>query len=201
MAILNFPNVIPSSIQFGIRFNTQINVSPLSGSVQTVEIPGARWVAELSFADLEPAEVRLLAAFIAQLRGASGRFYLRDLSHPTPLGSPLGSIPVVQGAGQTGTSLTTSGWTANTVGLLKAGDYIEIEGNELKILTADVTSDINGDATITFSPPLRNSPSDLSAINIDTPKTVMLLDNDDNSWATDNPGLIANMRLSCAEAF
>jgi hypothetical protein len=89
MATLTFPSIVPNAISFGIKYSTQINISPLSGSVQTYEVPGARWVADLSYSELEPVDARELISFLTQLRGSSGRFTLFDFSHRNPAGSNL----------------------------------------------------------------------------------------------------------------
>ena len=281
MAVLTFPSIIPSSVSFGITYNTQINISSLSGSVQTIEVPGARWSANLSFDDLEPIEGRVLAAFLIQLRGSSGRFYLYDHSHKLPRGSNLGitvivdasaqevgtaldtgtalgthstttiedttatfitdglisdgdfvrniansetreilsftetvitvtavwTLPVdtdgyeLYSASQVGNTIATSGWDANETDVLLPGDYIELEGKELKMITIAVSSDANGEAIINFDPPIRVSPSDLSSVTRTNCETIMLLDSDENSWSTNNAGLLTNFTIGCAEAF
>ncbi len=280
MATLTFPSIVPSNMTFGIKFSNQINISPLSGAVQSVEIPGARWVASMTFSDMEAAESRVLASFLAELRGSSGRFTLYDFSHKDPRGSNLAAGIVVvdvrqQATSDTGTvdsatagppgtltetgktfitsdsisvndylyvvnnneyyqiasftedtitivggwttqpvatntyeiypsyssSVTTSGWDATEVGLLLPGDYIEIEGNELKLVTASVDSDGSGDATINFEPPMRVQPNEASTIKRASCETIMLLNNDENSWSTDNAGLLTDISISCIEGF
>lgn len=79
---------------------------------------------------------------------------------------PLGGSPVVNGAGQTGSSLITNGWTAAAANRLKKGDVFTIAGvNAVNpqnqqdtgalrqfVVTADVSSDGAGNATIPISP-------------------------------------------------
>ena len=202
MAILSLPSGIkPSSMEFGIEYNTHINTSPLSGSIQTVEIPGARWKASLTFNSLQPDDGREMAAFITSLRGSSGRFYITDYSHSSPRGTNLFSTVTVDGASQVGNTINTSGWTATQTGLLLPGDYIELEGSELKMVTAQVDSDGSGDATITFDPPIRTSPSDASTILTTGYRTVVLLDNDQINWVNQDNLLITDIVFSCIEAF
>lgn len=199
---INFPNIVPNSLNFGIKYNTQISVSPLSGSVQTVEIPGARWTAELTFSGLEAYEGRVLAAFIAEMRGSSGRFFLHDFSHAAPRGtaSAPGAV-TISGAGQTGNSVTTAGWNISQTGVLLPGDYVSFDNNELKLVTQQVDTDISGNATITFDPPLRNPPSDASSVTLTECKTIMMLNNDENFWGATTSGLLTDISISCIEAF
>ncbi len=79
---------------------------------------------------------------------------------------PLGGTPAVNGASQTGTSLITNGWTAAAASRLKKGDVFTIAGvfavnpqsrlttGQLRqfVVTADVSSDGAGNATIPILP-------------------------------------------------
>lgn len=79
---------------------------------------------------------------------------------------PLGGTPIVNGAAQVGTTLVTSGWTAAAASRLKMGDVFTITGvfavnpqtrqntGKLRqfVVTADVSSDGSGNATIPISP-------------------------------------------------
>lgn len=55
------------------------------------------------------------------------RIYV-DQNIPTQTIGLLGGTPAVNGAGQTGTSLITNGWTASITGVLQPGDNITIAG-------------------------------------------------------------------------
>ena len=75
---------------------------------------------------------------------------------------------VVNGAAQTGSNLVTNGWTGGVVGLLKQGDVITVAGvNAVNpknrqstgslqnfVVTANVSSDGGGNATIPVYPPI-----------------------------------------------
>lgn len=90
-----------------------------------------------------------------------------------------GSTPVVAGAGQTGSSLATSGWAVSTAILLE-GDIITIAGvnsvmaQSLKdsgelaqfVVTANVSSDAGGLATIPISPPITLAPSPFQTVTV-----------------------------------
>ena len=69
-----------------------------------------------------------------------------------------GGTPVVDGADQTGTAITTTGWPASTSGVLLAGDLVTF-ANITKVYEVrfTVSSDGAGDATIYVSPPIRKS--------------------------------------------
>ena len=97
--------------------------------------------------------------------------------------------PLVNGAGQSGNSIVTDGWTASISGILKKGDIITFAGvygvnpinkqstGELKqfVVTADVNSDGAGNATVPISPAIITSgnyqnvtagPADNAAITV-----------------------------------
>jgi hypothetical protein len=79
---------------------------------------------------------------------------------------PLGGVPLVNGAGQTGSNLVTNGWTAAAANRLNKGDVFTIAGvfevnplslqstGRLKqfVATANTASDGTGAATIPISP-------------------------------------------------
>jgi hypothetical protein len=160
MTTLTWPTLtrsLPSQFEWSLVSNTQTFTSPLSGAIQTVEIPGARWTVSFSLTAMDAADAALWRAFTAKLRGQAGRFYLWNMARPIARGIGTGT-PVVSGAGQSGATLVTSGWTISTTGILKAGDFFSVNG-ELKLLVADANSDGSGVATLTFEPPLRSSPA------------------------------------------
>jgi len=183
MPTLTFPTLSrqPSSIMMLLRPNTMVFESPLNGAVQTTDLPGARWICEITYDNLFKADRLLMQAFLAQLRGRAGRVYLWDMSHPIPAGSATGS-PLVNGASQTGATLITDGWTAGQSPIIKAGDLFAVNG-ELKRIVSDANSNGSGQATLTFEPPLRASPVDNAVITVDKPKfTGMLIDDDQDMY-------------------
>jgi len=79
-----------------------------------------------------------------------------------------GGTPLVNGASQTGTSLITDGWP-NSTAILKAGDLITCANiTTVYEITADVSSDGSGNATLTINPPIFSggSPANNAAITV-----------------------------------
>lgn len=201
MTTLTFPALSrnTNAFEFGLTANTTLFTSPLSGAVQTIEMPSPRWRFNAAFDNLTEADAALLQGFFAQLRGQAGRFYQHNLARPVPRGIATGT-PLVNGASQTGTSIITDGWTPSQTGILKVGDFFKI-GYELKmVVSADVNSDGSGNATITFEPPIRTSPANDSAIITSSPTAVFKLTGDDNGWSV-KPGLITSFNLQGIEVF
>lgn len=175
------------SCKFGLQFNTQLFVSPLSATTQRLELPGARWRATYVVVPNTRSQVAAVQAFLIQLRGGANTFYGYDPAATTPRGTATGT-PLVNGGSQTGTSLTTDGWTNGVTGIMKAGDYFTVNG-ELKMMTADVNSNGSGQATLTFEPALRSSPADNAPLTVSTATCVMrLVDDDQTDWDVDVSG-------------
>lgn len=169
-------------VRFMLRSNTQTFESPLSGSVQTLELSGARWEAQIIIPPMERVLARQWIAFLSKLRGAQGRFYVGDPAGRTPRGSGSG-FPWIDGPGQTGTKIKTKRWTANSTGVLKKGDYIMWDTptgwREMHIVTEDVNGDANGKAIIDIAPSIRESPKDGAILHITEASCVMHLSNDE----------------------
>ena len=185
---------------FSLVPNTQTFESPLNKTVQTYELPGARWLFAATWQNLNQLDARAFKVWLAILRGAAGRFYAGDLSHKSPSGHAVGS-GTVSGAAQTGISIITH-WTgvSNQTGWLLPGDYVEI-GGELKIVTASIPITSGNLATIVFEPPLRTSPADASAIVIVNPMAVFRLNDDKQDIANIDPDRHPTITIAATEVF
>jgi hypothetical protein len=124
------------------------------------------------------------SSFFLNLDGGYGSFWFGDVFNPEPMGSALG-VPVVDGSSNAGRVVDSRGWTANTSGILKAGDRIQI-GNCLYQITKDVDSDSSGEAPLLIWPRLRATPADGSTIVTSSPKGLFVLSNPDLVLSTIN---------------
>ncbi|EBF6817825.1 hypothetical protein NN749_000802 [Salmonella enterica] len=197
MAALEWPeDVCPASLTWRPESNTKTFRSPFNGASQTVRYPGTRWVCSLTFNNLSDDKSRRLDSLIAELDGEYGRVKIHDWGRGgrTPAGSP-----VVNGANQTGTELQTSGWAPGVV-VLERGDYITVN-DELKIVTADVTSTSTGTATVTFAPMLRWSPPDGAAVEVAKPYGIFKLKDNQQGAGNRVPGVFTSYTLELEEAF
>jgi hypothetical protein len=186
------------SSRFGLRANTQSFESPLNRTVQTIELTGARWFATYELPAMKRAQAAAWQAFLMALQGRAGRFFGFDPDARNPRGTGAGT-PLVNGAGQTGSSLISDGWSASQV-VLRAGDYLAVNG-ELKMVTADVTSNGAGQATIAFKPSLRASPADNAALTlVNASCAMMLIDDEQAAWDADQIS-VYGVRFSGVEVF
>ena len=197
MTTLSWPGLsvnanAPRAWDFGLKSNTQVSVSDLSGYVQTAELPGARWTASGSYAPMERADAALMEVFFAQLRGQANRANVPTFGRRTPRGTWAGSPVVNNEVGsptlvQTGTTLQVKTFTAGAT--VKKGDYFNIgSGGELKIVTADGTADGSGLLTISFEPPIRTSPAHGTALVSTNCTCLMMLTDPHSKWGMKEGG-------------
>mgnify|MGYP000099990583 CR=1 FL=1 len=160
---------------------TAVTQSPYSGATQRSEGSYALWEVKGGFPEMDDLQIsRLWRSFFLQLRGRAGTFKLIIPGTGAPSTAYTGAVGLVDGASQTGLTLVTKTWD-NTTLVLQDGDYFTVN-DELKILTADATTDGAGAVTLSFEPPLRTSPADGAALTIANPYFIARLQNDDPSW-------------------
>ena len=194
MAILTFPNITPESFDFGIRYNTQISTTSLSGITQTVELPGARWNGRMSFRDLSPADSAELKAFLLELRGAAGRFYMGGISHTSPFNTVTGSFNI-----ETGSGVRTIDVTPGS-GSFSVGDYIQIgtdADRELKMIIG-----VSGTTTqsLIVEPLIRRTDFVGQSVVYTNPTGVFLLDSDDLArWSVRSKAKLSDISISFVE--
>lgn len=201
MSVKTFPSITPASINWSLVSNTQTFRSPLIKSVQTLELPGAYWVAEITFPILNVERKRMLSAFLVSLRGGAGRFRLADMGRGSELlGSGSGSPVVLQSLSNLPTAIGSGGWTPGGIGVLKAGDMIGFDNDELKMVMVDVDADGSGQAVIIVEPPFRAQPSNASSIVTSSPTCIMKLVDDHQTGWTSAPGKIYEFgTITCEE--
>ena len=194
-----FPeSVLPDSMNINLRANNKSFTSSLNGSQRTANFMGDKWLASLSFNNLdnfEKPEIEILQSFIWSLRGINGRFKMWNF---TKRGAPALGTPLVDGFTNTGGICNTKGWHPNRV-VLKQGDFIELN-NELKMITKDIVTSVSGDATIYFVPPIRNIPIDNEPIITNKPCGVFRLADDDQGDFSLTAGLEGTLTLELIEA-
>lgn len=205
MTPLAFPDLRPSHIEFGLVAPGFSFVSPLTGAEQTKGAPGARWRCVYTFERLDDVRRRTLAAFLTELDGIGGRFVMFDFAARTPRGTG-GGAPVVDGAGQDGRTLATRGWPASTGGVLLPGDYFAVDTGsgrrELKLVVAAVDSDLNGEATVRFTPPIRRSPADGTALVLEDASCMARLEDGEGArWTVTGRAKRGEISFAAIETF
>lgn len=204
MAVLAFPtlNLKPEQATFYALGNTRVFPSPDARYQQRARLGGALWRARIDYPLLDDSDRRLLDAFLATLDGAWQTFYFGPYLAGLARAGAGGGTPLVNNAGQTGSALATDGWPNNTT-VLKAGDYLHFDAGgrrELKIVTADATSNGAGQVTISIKPPIRVSPADGAPLEITQPTCVMALVEDDHGGVAVRAPRFGQVALEFVEA-
>lgn len=121
---------VPSRMVMRALNSTAISRSPFTFEQQVFEHQGGMWSAEMSLPPMDRAAAEAWISTLLKLRGLNGTFLLPPYAAKVPRGIATGS-PQVDGDGQTGLTLATLGWTASQIGILLAGDYLQVMKNYL----------------------------------------------------------------------
>jgi len=196
MATITFPsNYNAAELQWKLIMPAQTNISGWTGQRQVIASNRGWWECQFTPPPLVGRDaVRPWRSFIVKARGSANDFQV--LAHPRPQ-SALSNTVLVQGAGQTGRSIVTDGWPNSTTSLL-AGDYVTIN-DQLLQLTADVTSNASGVATLSFEPPIRSAPADNAVVEYKNPYALMYLVEEPVIGVT--VGDVHTLSLNLREAF
>lgn len=201
-----YPLALPTTTgiaKIRISANNLVGVSqsPFTAKQQVYKYTGQFWEAEISLPPMKRADAEYWISFLLKLNGAYGTFLLGDPNGATARGVATGT-PLVNGASQTGNELATDGWTPDTTGILKAGDYIQIGSGaaaKLHKVLDDVNSDADGEATLVLWPDLRSAPSDNAAIIVSGAKGLFRLSTNQQDWDV-NEASIYGMTFPAREA-
>ena len=160
----------------------------ISGRRQSRQIGGQYWRMRASFPPMTRAQFAPIYAFVIAQRGRYESFSVVPAVISTGQGSPAGT-PLVNGADQTGRSLVTNGWS-NSIAIFKAADYLKIAGNDkVYMVTADVSSNGSGEASIAIEPALVASPANDAAITHSSVPFTVALRSGIQEFATGTNGL------------
>ena len=184
MATYNFPSITPTSQTFELVTNTSQFQSPVSGAVQTLSRKGSYWKTRMTFRNLSGSDRAEMQAFIAKMDGQTHRMRLEDYGRVRNGAATSPQSVLVDGAGQTGSSIDLDGATASVTNFFKAGDYISFN-NELNMVTADASSDGTGSLTVSIAPPIRKATDDNDAVQIFAPFGVFMMINNPR-WNTES---------------
>lgn len=208
----------PQSMTWRLVQPAQNNVSQWTGARQVLASGRGWWECQITYPPIVgTASFNAWRAFIAKMRGMANdvRIYV-DPTEQYALGTgdenlilsftqrayqTTGTIAsltaFVNGAGQTGRSLNVSGFPVSTL-VLSAGEFVTV-GNQLLQLTEDVTSDVSGNATITFEPAIRVSPANAAEVEYGNPYCLMHL-TEEPTYSVE-PGYVYSLSLNLREAF
>ncbi len=190
---ISYPLAFPThtkrkTIMIRAKNTVGLSVNPYNLSQQTYRWPGEGWEADIVIPPMSRADAETWIAWLLSLRGHHGTFTMGFPLLGTARGE-AGGTPIVNGADQTGDTLTISGATISQTGWLKAGDCIQIgtgSSARIKKVLADVDADGAGEATIDVWPRIRTAPEDTSAVVVSNPVGVWRLSSNETAWSVDN---------------
>lgn len=163
----------PDRFEFGLRASVMATTSSHNGSTQTIEMPGSRWVASLSWDSAQNADLRAeIEAYWARVRGQANRVQLYHMRRPTPRGT-LQSNTTFSSSRSIGEETLTLAAATNLT--LLAGDMLGHPlTNQLFMVVANATSVANV-MTVTVTPKIRVAISSGSVCSIVRPTANFML--------------------------
>jgi len=160
----------------------------ISGRRQARQTHGQYFKMTATFPPMTRAQFAPIHAFVLKQRGQYESFQVIPPVVGVGLGSPAGT-PLVNGADQTGRSVVTDGWS-NSIVIFKAGDYLKFANHDkVYTVSADVSSNGSGAATIAIEPALITSPATDSAITYTSVPFTVALTSRVQEFSTGTTGL------------
>lgn len=195
MTTYSFPTVTPNEMSIELISNTEIHRSAFTGAVKTLDRGGEHMRVTINYRNMQQANKATILALLARLNGQQHRVNLPF--HAMDNRGAFGGTPLVNGASQTGNTLTVDGCSISITNWIREGDVFSVN-DEMKICTADANSDGAGNITLTFWPRLRNSPANNDPIETTTPTGVFMLANNSSSMGL-RPGFFADTTITFVE--
>lgn len=161
------PNALLTYLLAGVSLDN--NATPMDGERHLILTPLSQAYIVDALKGLFQQSTAIAEQYIEGKMGrAIGFAWYMDQNMATQVIGPQGGVPVVTVAGQSGNTLLTSGWTAAIASRLVVGDRFTIANVYMVnaqsrvsngtiqefVVTAPVSSDVAGLATINFAPPL-----------------------------------------------
>lgn len=185
----------PQTMMWKLVQPAQNNISVWTGARQVLPSNRGWWECQITYPPIVgTSNFNTWRSFTAQMRGAGN-----DVQIPVDptAQSAIANTMLVNGANQTGRSINVDG-LPNSTTVLTAGQFVTID-NQLLQLTANVTSNGTGQATLSFEPAIRAAPADNATVEFKNPYALMYL-TEDPSYSVE-PGYIYSLSLNLREAF
>jgi hypothetical protein len=167
---------------------TAMTMSPFTYKQQIHNHAGQRWEAEVQLPPMKYENAEEWIAWLLSLNGRAGTFLMGDPNRLTARGT-LGGSPVVNGANQTGSSISIDGCSNNITGWMKAGDYIQLGAASTATLhkvLQQVDTNGSGQATLDIWPNMVTAPTDGSIVVTSNTVGRWRLNSGEQDWSIDN---------------
>jgi hypothetical protein len=176
---VEIPIQIPAT--FG-RDGDQKFLRTIAGITQITSYPSRLWIMQADTVPLFDDELRDWELALDQLSDLSNVFAHVPPGYEGPGTDYDGPNPRVNGADQLGVSLDVDGLDVDSE-IVRAGDYASVAvtsalsnaNQQLFRIKTDVVSDGSGEATFTFTTPIRQAPADDTTVQIYSPTALFSL--------------------------
>lgn len=189
---------LPSNIRWQLRRNVARTQSAITAQPRRIGFTGDRWIVNLSIEGVHGDAFIEMREFALDI--SHGDAYVAVPDHSYTRRGLTTLIPKVNGASQTGSVLAVKNLTVSQSNALRRGDRFGLDQGQVVRVTADTDSDASGNASVPIDPPIRNSPTDDSHIEIDEPLVVCSVPEAFAQWFVE-PGLFANLEFTLEEDF
>lgn len=200
---ISYPLTMPSEpgvvrVRIATRTAVSISRSNTTYVAQIQSHPGQMWIADFTLPIMTRAQAEIWQAFLLQLDGPKGTFYLGDPFATAPRGNWAGA-PKVNGASQTGQSLAIDGLASGAT--IEPGDTFQL-GVRLYKYIGMTTAVANGSGQVTLDiwPRLRETPADNDALITISPVGLFRLSENSNDLYNSNAMEYYEVSVSAAEA-
>lgn len=173
--------IYPSSYTLGYMTNTRVNTSPFTFSTQKLESYGQAWTLKLDFPPLDDDKARLMASFMAKLKGSYGSFYFTPKN--AWKGTGTGYATLVSIDNDLRTTITVK--APNTS--IPEGSYVQI-GEQLVQIQTSVPAQAGNVSNVSIFPRLRTTPpleTSTVVITLINPKGKFALTANEQQWTID----------------
>ena len=203
---ITYPRALPThtgraSITLRAVNQTALSFSPFTYKQQIHNHLGQRWEAEVQLPPMQRADAEQWIAFLLSMNGMAGTFKMGDPLGASPRGA-VGGTPVVNGAGQTGSSLSIDGCSPSVTGWLKAGDYVMLGAENTATLhkvLQDVDTNSSGETSLDLWPNIRQAPEDGASITTSNTYGRWRLNSGEQDWNINNASHFG-ITFACIEA-
>lgn len=142
----------PVSFTWGVRDNSRSFVSELSGSIQTMSLPGTRWAVLMEFSHHAPHDRALLEGFFSRIR-QQHRIEMHRLDRPRPIGTiNLSGVTLASTAAQFASVINLAG--CGPLATMQAGSMLGL-GGQLLMVAQNATANGAGQMTVQLTHMLR----------------------------------------------
>jgi len=202
---ISFPRSLPTvtgiaNITLRAVNQTAMTMSPFTYKQQIHNHAGQRWEAEVQLPPMRYDKAEEWIAWLLSLNGRAGTFLMGDPNRCTARGA-LGGTPLVNGAGQTGSSISIDGCSSNVTGWMKAGDYIQLGSASTATLhkvLQDADTNGNGEVTLDIWPNIISAPTNNASVITSNTVGRWRLNSGQQDWSVDNAA-IYGITFACVQ--